>query len=120
MRIDSIIELRGNDYHVEVNIGRLSPLEQQLISQFGGPDVETGGEISYGSGEGSITFTLPSRTRRLPDEFPVKFVVSRDDHEDAGQRAHAWKQVMEQRITTAKTELLALDPEFVSETRTTI
>jgi hypothetical protein len=118
MRIDSIIELRGNDYHVEVNIGRLTPLEQQIISQFGGPDIETGGDIN--GGEGSASFTLPSRPRRLPDEFPVKFVVSRDDHEDAGLRAHTWKQVMEARITSAKTALLALDPEFVSETRTTI
>lgn len=215
MRIDSTIELRGNDYHVEVSVGRLSPLEQQLISQFGGPSIETGGTISatvsrppsttpprtsgiaaiptgvttfavsFG-GElaeapdqieysvlaaptanpvevvsvvfsaitttgftanlsGPLTetgyrlawtvagapaevadepvavqFTLPQKPRRLPDEFPIKYVVSLDDDAEADLKAAAWKAVIEQRLAAAKLNLLNKTPSFVGETSTTI
>lgn len=125
MQIDTTIELRGNVYHAEIYIGKLTPREEDLISQFGGPVVETGGAISASVTRGvespvTVTFDLAPQPRRLPDEFPAKFAISFSDDAQADLKVKAWQIVMESRIATAKAALLTQAAAFVGSYRQTI
>lgn len=126
MKIKTTIDLVANTYHVAVGIEALSPHEQELIQQFGEPAVQIGGTISGSAtipgdqNPTSVSFTIPTETRTIPTEFPVKQVFSLDDNANAGLRAAVYRTVIESRIASARTALVAKAANFVGETVTTL
>lgn len=76
MQIDTTIELRGSVYHVEINVAKLTLREQELVQQFGGPLIETGGTISATvTRPGSNTSARASGAAPIPVGEP-SFLVS--------------------------------------------
>lgn len=126
MKIRTTIDLIGNAYHVMFEITALSPIEQELIKQFGEPVVAIGGTIAGSAtipGQGSptaVSFTIPAEDRTIPTEFPFKKIFSLDDTPNAGVQASVYRSTIETRIAAARTALIAKSPHFVGETVTTL
>lgn len=126
MKIRSTIDIIDRVYTVQVGVEGVTPAEQELLRQFGMPEVAVGGDFSGSAtrpGDVSptaVTFSLATETRRLPQDFPVKQVFSLDDAATADVQAVVFQNTINSRITSALTTLKAMVPNFVGESLTTV
>lgn len=76
----------------------LTGAERDALLQSGSPVVDFGGSITDGV---DLTFSLPARQLRVPDELPVRQSFTIADFPDAVERANAWLETCLSRIETA-------------------
>jgi hypothetical protein len=113
MEIRSTIRLTNNLYQAEIALGDngLTPVEVEVLSQFGQPSIDCGGEFGVTGTTGATGtntyFTLPANAKLFPANFPVKesfslldFPVGSTSPPNAAQRADVWRDEIVSRITT--------------------
>lgn len=114
MEIKSTIRLTNNLYQAEVMLGDngLTPVESEVISYFGQPSIECGGEFgttgTTGATGTNTYFELAANSKLFPANFPVKqsfslldFPVGTTAPPNAAQRVDLWRDTVVSRITTA-------------------
>lgn len=117
MEIRSTIRLTNNLYQAEIALGEngLTPVEVEVLSQFGQPSIDCGGEFGVTGTTGATGtntyFTLPANAKLFPANFPVKesfslldFPVGSTSPPNAAQRADVWRDEIVSRITTGVQE----------------
>jgi hypothetical protein len=117
MEIRSTIRLTNNLYQAEIALGEngLTPVEVEVLSQFGQPSIDCGGEFgttgTTGATGTNTYFTLPANAKLFPANFPVKesfslldFPVGATSPPNAAQRADVWRDEIVSRITTGVQE----------------
>jgi len=105
METEATIRLVNNVYNVEVDLADngLTPVEAEVISQFGEPVIAAGGNFDDGGG---LSYDLADDDRKFPSQFPVKASFSLADHPaDANDRALLFRDKVRERIDTAITAL---------------
>jgi len=105
METIATIRLVNNAYHVEVNLADegLTPVEKEVIAQYGEPVIAAGGTFNDGV---SLSYDLNANDRKFPSQFPVKAIFSRADYpSDANARAVLFRDQIRSRIDTAITAL---------------
>ena len=125
MKIETDMELIGNVYHPIVLITAVTPAEGAQLDYFGEPQIDLGGSFSgsatrQGGSPVSVTFTLPDQLVSLPSSAPYKQVFSLDDSVNSDIMAVVWTAAIVSRITTAKTTLMSLVPNFVGQAASTV
>lgn len=126
MKIRSYIYVTNNVYNVEFKVEDLSAYEQDMLANFGEPEVEVGGLFSgtvtrpASSVPVSVEYTLPSRQLKMVSGFPYKEVFDLRDNLDSDVQAKLYETIIRDRIQSAKLGLLSLTPNFEGETTTTI
>ncbi len=106
MKLISNITVVAGIYHVSVGLfgdreTAFTPVEAEALAVGGEPMIEVGGEFT----DGELTFTLAERDLQFPTQFPVTIKFSKDDFDDAKERATLWWQEIEERLDTAMTDL---------------
>ena len=96
-----------NHYTVTLSIVGLNAREQEQLAALGSFLVDVGGSFV----DGLVSFSLPTKEVRCPENFPQKVVFSIEELTAtvASDRAAAWESVMEGRLQTALTTWLATD-----------
>jgi hypothetical protein len=126
LTVQTIVENISNRYHAQISILRTSALVEELMLEFGDPFVNVGGNFSgqvKRPGESEYTqvsFTLPTRHRRLDSDFPVTQVFDLKDDCDSDLKAKLWVDEVCDRIEIAKNDLLTKRSSFTGETVKTI
>lgn len=67
-----------------------------------------------------VSFDLPTATRRLRSDFPVKQVFDLEDSADSDVKAKVWAETVVSRCTSAKAQLLSRSSPFEGESVTTV
>lgn len=111
MRIDTNIEPISGSYHGMVFTSDLTLEERQLMSAFGEPVVDVGGDFTgtetpIGGGTISLAYALPCKYRRIYSEMPVKQIFSLCNSVNAPLQAQLYVQTVAQRIADAVNNLL--------------
>jgi hypothetical protein len=92
MQIKSSITIKDNVYHVEIDLDKFSPAEEEAVAQFGEPTIACGGEFE------DPDFTLADDDRKFPSQFPVKQRFGVEDYESASDIAVAWRNAVKDRL----------------------
>lgn len=107
MQIRIIRDIRDGSAFVQFTLVSLTPTEKAQREAFGSFAVSVGGTIT----SGELSFDLPEKDIRLPDDFPItqSFSVTELTLEVANDRAAAFVADISDRITDAKDAWLLND-----------
>lgn len=126
MKIATSINKINNRYVATVDVVEFSNLEKEFINKFGSPVIELGGLfegdlVDPNTSElVSVSFSLPTKPRRLDVDFPQNQIFDSFDFVDAPFRAKLFIDTIVSRITLAKSILMSKNAPFVGEFLTTI
>ena len=133
MKIQKLITLIDGRYHVQMNALEFSAGETDLLEQFDDIIVDVGGQFDGSATRKPtpsdptpvpivVSFLLPTKHRRLSVDFPVKEIFDTVDFADVDIRAKVYADEIENRLISARAELVALDDtsNFLGETIITI
>lgn len=119
MDLKKEIYLNNKVYIAKLTTSDFGAYDQQLFVKYYEPTVEVGGEIT----DGTTTFSLTSEQKYVKSQSPISqsfSAVTIGDYVEAGNRATAYVNVMETRITEAMNALRLLDTTTNSETNKTV
>ena len=126
MKIQTLIDNINSRYNVQVDVLDLTAYEEELIQQFGEPILDIGG---FFKGEArrdnnslyvAVEFTLPSRHRRIPSDYPISQIFDLNDDINADIKAEVYSLELKSRIKAVKNSLIKNESPFIGETIHTI
>lgn len=126
MKIRTEIDNVVGRYNVQVSTFDFTANEEQKILDHGDPLIEVGGTFEGSASRDGVeapvevSFILPTATRRLRSDFPVKQVFDLEDDENSDIMAKVWGDTIAARCTAAKTNLISLTSPFEGETVVTV
>jgi len=110
MKIRKFSTLVDDVYKISLYTEDWSQGDQDLMANFGEPEVDIGGDFT-----GPPAFTLSTNLARIMSESPFTQSFDGRDFADAEDRAVVWKDEVSALIVAAVAVLRALDDEFTGE-----
>ena len=120
MKIRPFFELTGGVYKVSIYTEAWSEGDKNLMTRFGQPEIDLGGDFLVVS---DVLFTLPNNLARIMSESPFSQSFDGADYEspsDAEIMAKLWQGEISLRITDAVSTLRSLQDDYTSETVETV
>lgn len=117
MKIKNVKAVANRVFSVTITVTEPSQADADLLSQFGMPSIDLGGDFTDGD---ALSFTLPTLLVPLIGEPMTMGFDGRDtDDEDAALRATTWSTEIISRIEAAITTLRTNDDDFTSTSEST-